>query len=474
MVRSKSVTRYPRIGWDVIGNKIALRSKEDKMASSNNDNETGTGFPKGVSSAFEVWGGERSPRTYGRYSSITLRECYLKTSTLRATVDRVVREVTTLPWVVVAKNPRTMTKETMEHLARATRFFKNPNANNESLQQLLSKVLLDMLVLDAGCIEKVKSMDGQLMELYARDGATIMPLEDEHGVLQGYDQKVWGRGGQEVVKFGPEELVYLKIYPRSWSPYGIPIVESIIREVAAVLYSMDFIADSFTEDEIPPGILVLGKIGEEAYERAKEGFQKARGQESKQKVRVIDNVDQADWLQLKRGNREQQLAELTKIVDKAIYRAYGVMPIEMGVTDSTPRATAEVQEKMGRVQLLGPLVQILSYFVNTEIIPTMGFDDIVFKFVTAPEVTDQQLARANKELVTSGIASINEVREKYGLIPNPGGDRPFIIVGKRLYFIDQLPTATSESWVQDQQESERREAQEPAIATPPREGQEEA
>lgn len=58
--------------------------------------------------------------------------------------------------------------------------FEFINMNGENMRILLDRVLEDLLILDAGAIEKVYSLDGQnILGLNSVDGATLRPVYNE-------------------------------------------------------------------------------------------------------------------------------------------------------------------------------------------------------------------------------------------------------------------------------------------------------
>ena len=390
---------------------------------------------KGLASGlYDTWGAyfgvvrKRSVLTYDQ-----LRRIYIQSSVVRPCVDSIVRSVTTCPWQI---SPVRKEEYDPSHIEEVEAFFLNPNRNKENLQQILSKVLSDILVIDAGVIEKVKNPLGKLMEIYARDGATFVPDVDDHGVVLGYKQ----RAKTETVSFSNDEIIYFMLYPRSESAFGTPIIESIVDEVATLMFSSATIAKSFTEDEIPDGVLSLGEIGLDAYERAKADFTKERGISKEFKIRVVRGAGKVEWIPFSRPFKDMQLAELRNEIEKIVYRNFGVMPIEMGVTEGMPRAVAREQIKVSESKLTDPIKNLLTYFINTEIIASeFGFKDVLFEFVKEGIPGDSEKSSALTNLEVNAVMTPNEARSELGLKPYPNkGDRPFVIVGQNLYFLDEL------------------------------------
>jgi len=314
------------------------------------------------------------------------------------------------------------------HIDAVREFLFNPNANDETFAQLLSKVLVDLLVTDVAAIEKVRSLRGNLVEIWARDATTFTVLIDEHGVVTGYRQDVAGR---EKVTFGPNDVIFLVLHPQTDSAYGKPILESVIDEVATYLFTNSYIARSFTEDEIPPGILSVGPIGEEAVKQLKADFE--AGRTNRYRLRVIWDPERrpdADWIELRRPNREMQLDELRQSIERIIFRAFGLTPLEAGIASEVNRSTALMQRTVAEKRRIVPIIRMLEYYINTEIVwSEFGYTDVAFKFDFELTRDVEAEARAYERYVKSGIMSRNEVRSKMNLPPVPGGDGYVMVSG---------------------------------------------
>jgi len=102
-------------------------------------------------------------------------------------------------------------------------------------------------------------------------------------------------------------------------------------------------------------------------------------------------------------------------------------------------------EKLQKIKLIKPLARRVAWKINNEIVQPMGYDDVRFQFIIRDTVPEQQRAAASKTYVITGQRSINEERSKDGFPPIPGGDRRFILIGKRMVFVDNLNALPSET-----------------------------
>jgi len=374
---------------------------------------------------------ESISRTGKLLSYERLRDIYHQSSAVRPAVDNIVRTVSTLDWNIVKKN-----KDVDDaHVTEATELLNNPNVNQENFQQLMSKMLNDLLVCDTGKIEKVRNLKGHLVELWARDVATIKPKADIHGVILGYVQE-GDYMAENDVNFRSQDIVDIILHPVTHNLYGLPIIESIIDEVAALMQSIKHICDSFTEDEIPPGVLDLGPVSVDAYERAKAQFKQYKG--NLFKIRVVYGTDgKAQWIPFHQPNRDMQLEELMLVIERIIWRNFGLMPVEMGSTQDVPKATAKEQRFLGKSRLIIPIAKLIAYYINTEILPEL-YNDVYFKWELEEIEEDETQAKTSKIYFHSGVKTLNEVRKKRGLSEVPGGDQHLLIVGNKVIKLGKI------------------------------------
>ena len=348
----------------------------------------------------------------------TLREIYRRSSHVRPAIDSIVKEIAHLP--IRIEGPG---KELVED------FIDRPNISKETWPTLIHQFLNDLLVLDQAVIEKVRNLNGDIVEIYVRDAAQFKPvLDSTRSYITHFKQVLNDVSGKELqmIPHNVDDLIWVRQFPRSYSVYGTPIIETIIDEVSALMFSSKSIAKYFVDDEIPPGVLHLDRIGRKAYERAKAQFEANRGEAGKRKLNVIDNVGNAGWVHFTRPFREMQLAELSVIIERTVNKNFGVSSADLGDANGLTRSTVDRLFKTGRSKLFRPLVNLLTIKLNNELIREIDIDTTL-SFVLEP-VVDAESARAMSD---AGIITKNEARKALNFDPIPGGDRISVRVGNQ-------------------------------------------
>ena len=388
-----------------------------------------------------------------------LRGFYRKSSAVRPPVDGLVRVIAMQDWAITPLDAEAYDET---HVTGLAALFQNPNPNDETFEELLSRIVLDLLVLDRFVVELVLNSRGQVLELWARDAGTFHPLVEASGIVQGYEQRIGAgvSGTQKVIRFAPDEVIWRVLYPRTDSAYGTPIIETLVNEISALIFSIQHIALTFTDDEIPPGVLWLGDMGEEVWKRVKESVRQGRNRPHEDlRLRVLGGSTVApQWIKLKDAPRDVQLAQLRKDIEAIVWRCFGKSPVSMGRTEGVPRASAEVQQSMEDSSLVTPILRLLSKAFTHHIIRgSYGYDDVEFRFLRDVEEDQEEKSRI-AERITGGrlpIFTLNEVRQKLYHEPPfdfPAAKRPFMVTGRGdIVFLDELgttapaPSAVAES-----------------------------
>lgn len=175
---------------------------------------------------------------------------------VRTAINRRKRQIGMAKWRLVRRdNPNAQPDPRIEKRVRDLLDLVNPRG--ESFRSLLDQVVEDVLVLDAGCIEKEKTLGGELLYLHAVNGATIAPDREWDGTspravrYRQYDQ------GKCVAQFRNDQLVYIMANPSTHRVVGWSPLETLFRVVRAELFGEEYDYDMM-RTAAPNVLLYLG------------------------------------------------------------------------------------------------------------------------------------------------------------------------------------------------------------------------
>lgn len=360
-------------------------------------------------------------RFYARVSDELLRKLYLRTSRIRECVDGIARVVAN--HFITIEVPQEYKTELKSKVLQQflNKFFAQVNRKQETIRILIEKSVRDLLVHSRSFIEKVRNIKGELVELYVRDPLYITIQKDEHGVINSFIQYIHDK----KVIFSTKDIIFLVFNSCSFDDYGLPIIEGILDEVASLILGTRTIANFILDDSVPPGILILGELGEEAYNRLKIMFTDPA---EKNKLKVIRNIEpnQVNWLRLDRSiSSETKIDYLLDRIDTIIFKAFQ-LPIN---TELKTKVGAEFTEKMNQSKLITPLVNLIEDKFTYEIF-YKEFNLPIKLSLLPSNLTSQEYldkARGLTLLLNSGALTINEVRKILGF---PQINNGYIRLGK--------------------------------------------
>jgi len=364
--------------------------------------------------------------------SSMLRKMYERNVVVRAAIDTIINEVVSANWVIKpvkedVELDEGKKKEQQEAIDKITNFLHHPNENRESFRYVLEKMMWDLLIYDAGVLEKVRNMGGdKLKELYAIPGDTIKIKVDEHGKLLGYWQVIPGSKWQPKF-FGPDDLTYIIMNPRSHTPYGFSPLHTLENMVTAFLYSEHYNIKYFENNATPRGILEVGTMNETQLDRFREYWRQEHIQQP-HRVMVLSNPYAHEgkggvkWVPLAMSSKDMELMQYLNWLMKMILMVFGVTPSEVGWTEDTARAPGMgqmLQSQAFKNKAIYPMMQRISTFLTEEVI-LEEFDrkDLKFEFVEEQSAQDKLIkAQLDTLLVNAGIMTVDEIRKERGLKP---------------------------------------------------------
>jgi len=365
-----------------------------------------------------------------------------KTPYVNMITTTISNEVASLPWKVFADDGVGVPDEILK---KTEDWFYNPNNNDESLEYVLKMFVKDILEVEAGVLEKVWNLKGEFVEIYVRDGGTFTKNPNLHGVLPlsretdpeaepAYYQYGWLTGSRPI-PFDRREILYAIGSPRADSIYGTSRIEVLFDVLQLLTYGVDSNLEYFSDNNVPKGAFIMdgandadirafGKMWQETL-RKKDPSGKWR--KHYHKMPVMNK--KGEFVRIGFSNLELELLEQQKWFTKIVWACFGITPSELGFTEDSNRATEIVQSNVFKRKAISPLVALIEYQFNTNLINDLPWikgtayeGKVRFEF----DKFDLQEELAKRELykvdIEKGIRSRNEIREELNLEPKEGGD----------------------------------------------------
>lgn len=329
-------------------------------------------------------------------------------------------QVSSAEWDIVPYDQRRPYSKRQQDAVRA--LFRRPNPANDSYRGFIEPVTQDLLVLDAGCIEKVRDLTGVIRELWPTNAAEIKVNAMWDGDEKTARYYWYPDGFTEKARWINDDFIYMMMNPQTDTPIGVPPLETLRAAVEAEMAAHEYNRRQ-VENAAPDGIINLGEgFTEPQVERFRDFFESevaGRGP-----LGFIGGSKDPSFIKFRDSNRDQQFLEWQIYLVRKIAVVFGLTPQDLGVTFDVNRSTSEIQLQVSEDRGLRPLMSNIQEYLTEEIVWDKGFggqnNNLAFRF-TALNLKESTAKAAIYEKALAGVPwrFINEARVDEGREPIP-------------------------------------------------------
>jgi HK97 family phage portal protein len=362
---------------------------------------------------------------------------------VRTAINLLKREVSTAEWDITAFDTD---QPASPALARQVKLlFDHPNARNDSFRGFLEPVIEDILTLDAGCIEQVRSLKLQTVELWPVNGGEIKIDALWDGSNPKAPRYYWYPDQQERAHFRNEEMVYMMANPATHRVVGLSPLEVLKMTIDAELSGSEYNRKQVIS-AAPDGILHLG---EEARPEQVEQFRSYWQAEiaGKGAIAITGGTKNPAFIPFRSSNRDMQFLEWQIYLVRKIAAVFGLTPQDLGVTYDVNRSTSETQSEQTENRGVRPLMSLVQDYFTREIVQDPAFggpeNNLAFRFLTLNIKENTAKANINKlALASVPWKTVNEARIDDGREPlGPEYDQLMMVTPTGAVTLSDVPTA---------------------------------
>lgn len=358
----------------------------------------------------------------------------------RACVNRRIRQITQLGWDISTVDEIENEKGYEKQIQLVKDLLKQPMGHKTRMRELLTLMVDDTLTIDATCFELQKTRGGEYLSLIPVDPTTIVLRVTEQGGTPvppdfAYEQII---GGQKINSFTTDEMIYEVMNPRSYTPYGLAPMESLILQVESALMGALYNLSYFKESNVPEGFITLPEdvvANRDAVEDWQNWFD----------VLMAGNPKFQHRLKILPGGGVYTPAK--KPEDMAFERfeiwllqqtcaVFDVQPQDIGITLHVNKASAESQEQVGDERGLYPLANFIKEIFDDLIQVELGFTDLQWTWRNLNPVDRKEEADIAKTEIEMGAVSVDEYRIAQG--KDPIGMKHYVNTPSGPIFVDDL------------------------------------
>ena len=392
---------------------------------------------------------------------------------VRSAVNIRNNQIATAEWDIVKADPKKPVSVRLQQEIKE--LFETPNPD-DGFDSFMMQVNEDLLVLDAGCFEKDRSLDNRIRRLWPVNAGEVRVNLNWDGDPRGA-RYYWYPDHQPHWTWKDRDFVLEKLNPNTQLPTGIAPLETLMAVMEAITTADEYQLRNL-RGAAPDGMLDLGE-GVNAnqvldFQRFWMADVAGRGA-----MAIVGGTKGASFIPFRSNNRDMQYQEYQIFLVRMIAACFGLSPQDLGLTMDINRANAEAQTELTDDRGHRPMLHTVQSYLTRKVVWDMGFGGrdnnlkFAFKALSVKE-TGKKADINEKALAGMPWKTVDEARIEDGWPPLGGklGNMLVMQVANGVIFIDpdDIPSAREYLEMMNQQKqspsAEPGERPEPAAAAP--------
>jgi hypothetical protein len=343
---------------------------------------------------------------------------FSETPVARRAINTIKDHIAGMRWRVQSKPGAHGSRDAEVRVGILTRNFAAPNPD-DSFRSLAEQVLEDVIVGGFGAIEVEATGDANHpLGLWPVDGATINMRTDWDGLPSSirYEQVTSRAGANANILLADDELIYMRLNPRTFTPFGLGRLEVAFESINAFLGAHRY-AGRLASNSVVEYALWLQNTTPEQHERLIRWWQDEI--EGTGRVPILSVENKPEVLRFGGGTDADLRLQWQEFLLRIIADAFDLPPQSLGLERDVNRSTATEMNDQAFRQAIVPTARLFAeYLTRDAICKKLGWDDLEFVFSDVDGPGDaMEEAQIQQILVQSGVLTVNEVRQMRGLPP---------------------------------------------------------
>ena len=299
------------------------------------------------------------------------------------------------------------------------RCLEEPNVS-DSFRTLIEQALEDLLVGGFGAIEMEATGDAERpFHLWAVDGATIEIDVTWNGdpAQPHYAQSRSAFGvasaAQQPIPLLDDELMYLRLNPRTHTPFGLGRLEVAFETVNHFLAANRY-ASGLASNSVVQYALWLNQATPEQHDRLIRWWQDEI--EGTGRVPLLSCEQKPEVLRFAGGTDADLRIQWQEFLLMMIANAFELPPMMLGLQADVNRSTASEMADEAFQSAVVPVARLLEEHITRDLFAKrLGWREFEFSFNDLETRDEMEEVQMQTELLKAGVLTIDEVRELRGL-----------------------------------------------------------
>ena len=339
----------------------------------------------------------------------------------RACINRRVRQITQLDWDITTIDEIDNEKGYESKINEIMTWLKAPMGHKTRFREMLTIIVDDVLTLDAVTFEMQKRRNGKFMYLIPVDPTTIALRLTETGGTPIPPEVAYAQyiAGQKVGDFTTDEMIYEAMNNRSYSPYGLAPLESLILQTESALRGTLFNLNYLRENNVPEGFITLPEevaANKDQVQEWQDWFDAILAGDMRTIHRLKILPGGAEYTPVKKME-DMSFEKFELWLLQQTCAVFDVTPQDIGITYQVNKATGEIQKEISQEKGLYPLGNFIKEILDDIIQVEFEIPQLQFKWMNINPVDRKEESDIALTEINMGAMSVDEYRINRGLEP---------------------------------------------------------
>jgi HK97 family phage portal protein len=344
---------------------------------------------------------------------------FAETPVVRRAINVIKDRIAAMDWQVrVRRGVRVGDVAFAEKKLRALRrMLEEPNAV-DSFRTLIEQVIEDALTGGYGAIEMEPTGDAERPAmLWAVDGASIRinARWDGQADTARYAQALPGQLESSAIELRDDQLIYVRMNPRSFTPFGLGPLEVAFETVNQFLSAHRF-AGKLAANSVAQYALWLNEATPAQHDRLIRWWQDEI--EGTGRVPLISSEQKPEVLRFAQGTDADMRLAWQEFLIRMVANAFGLPPLMLGLEADVNQSTAAEMTDEAFRGAISPLAMLLAGHITRDLFgKCIGWREFEFVFNELNARDEDTELAVQVQLLQAGVLTVNEVRAMRGLRP---------------------------------------------------------
>ena len=344
---------------------------------------------------------------------------FAETPLVRRAINVIKDRIAAMDWQV--RTRRGVKAEEVAFAARKLRALRRvleePN-ETDSFRTLMEQAIEDALTGGFGAIEMEPTGDPERPAmLWPVDGASIRinARWDGQAASSRYAQGLPGQMESGAVELRDDQLMYIRMNPRSFTPFGLGPLEVAFETVNQFLSAHRF-AGKLAANSVAQYALWLNEATPAQHDRLIRWWQDEI--EGTGRVPLLSTEQKPEVLRFAQGTDADLRLGWQEFLIRMVANAFGLPPLMLGLEADVNQSTASEMADEAFRGAISPLAMLLAGHITRDLFAKcIGWGEFEFVFNELSARDEETELAVQVQLLKAGVLTVDEVRAMRGLAP---------------------------------------------------------